>query len=383
MATSYDWEDRGQGGSHADDLYVSKLTIPVAGGGTADYFIRDEQSRAKIQDILNSISSGVVFIGKTNTPLTDGSTTATIMLKENGDYTKQVTLTAEDVGSLVTVDKTAYTPALPQDAEYVWDGAQWIEFGSSGELGAFAFVDTGDVTVSDLVDTTGTHTAAITTTPTAATYDDTKAPTVTLADGTVSGSVGTALTGTATYNEATGVSVTAPSGSETANYTPAGDVTVTAAASGTTGEIVTGVTTTGSATASNLTGAGTSVVPSYSFAVGASDETLTITPATAITAVRDTDFTPVTGIATGVEVTTGNLGFDGTGVVLDVATTPGNVDTSALALADGTVTGTVDDTDVTFTPQAGWIKYDKADASADVTVATTSKPFSVTPHTGA
>ena len=382
MATSYDWEDRGQGGSHADDLYVSKLTIPVAGGGTADYFIRDEQSRAKIQDILNSISSGVVFIGKTNTPLTDGSTTATITLKEGGTYSKQVTLTSDDVGSLVTVDKTAYTPALPQDAEYVWDGAQWIEFGSSGELGAFAFVDTGDVTVSDLVDTTGTHTAAISTTSTGATYDDTKAPTVALADGTVSGSVGTALTGTATYNEATGVSVDAPSGSTTANYTPAGDVTVTAA-SGAAGEVVTGVTVSGTATASNLTGTGASVVPSYSFTVGTSDETLTITPATAITAVQTSDLTAVTDIPTGVSVATGDLGFDGTGVVLDVTTTPGNVDTSALALADGTVTGTVDDTDVTFTPQAGWIKYDKADASAAVTITTTSKPFSVTPHTGA
>lgn len=381
MATSYDWEDRGQGGSHADDLYVSKLTIPVAGGGTADYFIRDEQSRAKIQDILNSISSGVVFIGKTNTPLTDGSSTATIMLKEGGTYSKQVTLTSDDVGSLVTVDKSAYTPALPQDAEYVWDGAQWIEFGSTGELGAFAFVDTGDVTVTDLVDTTGSSTAAITTTSTGATYDSTKAPTVALTSGTVSGSVGTALTGTATYTEATGVSAAAPSGSETANYTPAGDVTVTAA-TGTAGEVVTGVSVTATATASNLTGSGASVVPSYSFAVGASDETLTITPATAITAVQTSDLTAVTDIATGVSVSTGDLDFDGTGVVLDVTTTTGNVDTSALALASGTITAAVDDTGVTFTPQAGWIKYDKADASADVTVATTSKTFSVTPHTG-
>lgn len=381
MATSYDWEDRGQGGSHADDLYVSKLTIPVAGGGTADYFIRDEQSRAKIQDILNSISSGVVFIGKTNTPLTDGSSTATIMLKEGGTYSKQVTLTSDDVGSLVTVDKSAYTPALPQDAEYVWDGAQWIEFGSTGELGAFAFVDTGDVTVTDLVDTTGSSTAAITTTSTGATYDSTKAPTVALTSGTVSGSVGTALTGTATYTEATGVSAAAPSGSETANYTPAGDVTVTAA-TGTAGEVVTGVSVTATATASNLTGSGASVVPSYSFAVGASDETLTITPATAITAVQTSDLTAVTDIATGVSVSTGDLDFDGTGVVLDVTTTTGNVDTSALALASGTITAAVDNTAVTFTPQADWIKYDKADASATVTVATTSKSFSVTPHTG-
>lgn len=380
MATSYDWEDRGQGGAHADDLYVSKLTIPVAGGGTADYFIRDEQSRAKIQDILNSISSGVVFIGKTNTPLTDGSTTATITLKEGGTYSKQVTLTSDDVGSLVTVDKTAYTPALPQDAEYVWDGAQWIEFGSTGELGAFAFVDTGDVTVTDLVDTTG-HSATITSTSTAATYDSTKAPTVALADGTVSGSVGTSLTGTATYTKATGVSAAAPSGSTTANYTPDGGVTVTAA-SGATGDVVTGVSITSTTTASNLTGSGASVVPSYSFAVGASDETLTITPATAITAVQTSDLTAVTDIATGVSVSTGDLGFKGTGVVLDVTTTTGNVDTSALTLADGTITAAVDDTGVTFTPQAGWIKYDKADASADVTVATTSKTFSVTPHTG-
>lgn len=381
MATSYDWEDRGQGGSHADDLYVSKLTIPVAGGGTADYFIRDEQSRAKIQDILNSISSGVVFIGKTNTPLTDGSTTATIMLKEGGTYSKQVTLTSDDVGSLVTVDKTAYTPALPQDAEYVWDGAQWIEFGSSGELGAFAFVDTGDVTVTGLVDTTGSSTATITSTSTGATYDPTKAPTVALTSGTVSGSVGTALTGTATYTEATGVSAAAPTGSETANYTPAGDVTVTAA-SGAAGEVVTGVSITATDSASKLTGAGASVVPNYTFAVGASDETLTITPATAITAVQTSDLTPVNDIATGVSVSTGDLGFDGTGVVLDVTTTTGNVDTSALALASGTITAAVDNTDVTFTPQADWIKYDKADASATVTVATTSKPFSVTPHTG-
>lgn len=381
MATSYDWEDRGTGGSHADDLYVSKLTIPVAGGGTADYFIRDEQSRAKIQDILNSISSGVVFIGKTNTPLTDGSTTATITLKEGGTYSKQVTLTSDDVGSLVTVDKTAYTPALPQDAEYVWDGAQWIEFGSSGELGAFAFVDTGDVTVTDLVDTTGSSTAAITTTSTGATYDSTKAPTVALTSGTVSGSVGTALTGTATYSEVTGISAAAPSGTETANYTPAGDVTVTAA-TGTAGEVVTGVSVTATATASNLTGSGASVVPSYTFAVGSSDETLTITPATAITAVQTSDLTAVNDIATGVSVSTGDLDFDGTGVVLDVTTTTGNVDTSSLALASGTVTAAVDNTAVTFTPQADWIKYDKADASATVTVATTSKPFSVTPHTG-
>ena len=164
--------------------WLSKITLPSGD----EYLIRDDASRTKIQEILNDITGGVVYSGKSITPLVDQATTTTIKMT-NGST---ATVTANDAGTLVTVDKNAYgtfdlTTSQPadwttkwteyytksgdvyvpvtgdtaptwedntyyksngdgavQDKEFIWNGASWDEFGSVGALKTLAYMDPSD-----------------------------------------------------------------------------------------------------------------------------------------------------------------------------------------------------------------------------------------------
>lgn len=87
------------------------------------YLLKDAEARIKIDDIAQSISSGVHFVGRTTTQISDGDTSNVITI--NGkSYTAQP-------GDLVVYE----------DKEFVWGGDKWLEFGDLGSLGALAFKD--------------------------------------------------------------------------------------------------------------------------------------------------------------------------------------------------------------------------------------------------
>lgn len=87
---------------------ISQITLP---SGTT-YDIKDAQAR-----------SAKAWKGITTTALTDGSTTNPVTI--NG---KSVTVTSGDI--------VAYG-----DAEFIWNGSAWQEFGDLSDLGALAYKD--------------------------------------------------------------------------------------------------------------------------------------------------------------------------------------------------------------------------------------------------
>lgn len=91
---------------------ISKITLP---SGTT-YDIKDAVARS-------FITSGVKFIGKTSTAISDESTTNPITINGNS-----VTATS---GNLVVYGKK----------EFIFDGTKWLEFGDLGTLKALAFKD--------------------------------------------------------------------------------------------------------------------------------------------------------------------------------------------------------------------------------------------------
>lgn len=96
---------------------ISKITLP---SGTT-YDIKDAVARQDIEDVRESISSGVTFIGQTTTAITDQATTNPITIEG-----ESVTATKGDL--IVYGSK-----------EFIFSGAKWIEFGDMGSLGDLAF----------------------------------------------------------------------------------------------------------------------------------------------------------------------------------------------------------------------------------------------------
>jgi len=96
---------------------LGQITLP---SGTT-YNIKDSKAREDIEELKRIISGGIVFIGETITPLTDGSTTNPITI--NGQ-----SVTAKS-GNLV----------LYQNKEFLFDGTKWIEMGDLSLLGALAY----------------------------------------------------------------------------------------------------------------------------------------------------------------------------------------------------------------------------------------------------
>lgn len=164
-----------------------RITMPSG----SVYDITDEAAWQAIEE-LRSIVSGVMhYVGKTTTPLEDGSTTSPIII-DGEEYTPTN-------GDVVTYK--------PQDSEheleFVWAGSHWNEYGSSGALKALAFKDTATTTLDDYA-----YGATSTFTGTQETFDVTPSGTINVATAT-------------TTDKATTV---APAQSGDATYTPSGDI---------------------------------------------------------------------------------------------------------------------------------------------------------------
>ncbi len=226
---------------------IKQLKLP---NGTT-YDLRDSR-------VDSIISQGTRWVGVTTTAISDGSTTATIVI--DGDSH------AAEIG-----DITSYN-----NMEFIWNGTKWQEFGSTGSLKALAFKDSASGTVavpktysftgsSVSVSVSGTTTGSITPTKSAVTVSKASSGTATY---TPQGSnAASSVSGSCSVTPAGSISV----GTGTANYTPAGSV------SGTVGTPTISVKTAGSTTSVTPFGSAGSLpsctLPTYTVA----NEVLTIT----------------------------------------------------------------------------------------------------------
>lgn len=101
---------------------ISQITLPS--GSTYD--IKDATARALIGDL----SKFTKFLGVTTTAISDGSTTSTIVI-DGGPV-------VAETGNIVTYG----------NAEFIWNGSAWQEFGTMGALGALAYKDSASGTVA-------------------------------------------------------------------------------------------------------------------------------------------------------------------------------------------------------------------------------------------
>ena len=171
---------------------ISQITLPS--GST--YNIKDAAAREDIEELRNSISGGVRFVGETTTAISDGATTKPISV--NGSSYDQIK------GDIVVYN----------NFEYIWDDTKWIEFGNMGVFGQLAYKDSASGTYTpagyisrptftgDTLTSTGRH-----------------KPTGTISNQT--------FTGTQATIQMTGIpegTVAITQGVGDANYTPSGSV---------------------------------------------------------------------------------------------------------------------------------------------------------------
>lgn len=231
---------------------ISKITLP---SGTT-YDLKDAAAREDIAALQSAISGGVTFIGETTTALSDGATTATIVI--NGDN-----VTARQGNLVVSGNK-----------EFVFDGTKWIEMGDLSAFKALAYKDSASGNYTP----TGTVSKP-TFTGSSSTFTGTLTPdgSVTVSTKTTENKTATVSTtsGTATYTP--GGTVTQPtftgsSTTSTGKFTPAGSVSLT-----NTNKTATVSSTTGTAT---YTPAGTVEAPAIS--VKTAGSTTTVNSITAV-----------------------------------------------------------------------------------------------------
>lgn len=193
---------------------IKEVTLPS--GNT--YWLKDDEVRQWIGDGTTSgaekrisdaeaeiqkLSNATHWLGVTTTALTDGSTT------------NPITIGGESV--------TAVSGDIVQDSngnEYIFNGTAWQAFGSSvGTLKAFAYADTGEVTITPA----GTN-ASSAVTFSGGTTDDVLGENTTFTNSTSSVSFAAHTTATVLKSD---VTATVPKTSSTTKY-------LTASASGTT-----------------------------------------------------------------------------------------------------------------------------------------------------
>ena len=97
---------------------ISKIKLPS--GNVYDF--KDQTAR----DAIAALEGGSYFLGKTTTPLTDGATTNPIQIEGVTGTT-----TAKN-GNIVVYG----------NAEFIFNGTKWIEFGDLSNLGALAYKST-------------------------------------------------------------------------------------------------------------------------------------------------------------------------------------------------------------------------------------------------
>lgn len=190
---------------------ISKITLPSGGS----YDLKDAAARAKITTLESNLAGAIHFIGYTTTALADGSTATQINIK---DVAEAYTAKSGDV--------VIYKDGA-KELEFIFNGTNWNEFGSTGTLKALAFKDkaTGTATVSTADSGTLSNGAV----SASATYTPAGAVSVTLDQK----ATGASLT-KADYKPEGTINVTlkdaaadSPANIARANYTPAGTVSVT------------------------------------------------------------------------------------------------------------------------------------------------------------
>lgn len=111
---------------------ITKIKI-----GDAQYNIKDTEARQSIANLQLYATGGMHYIGETSTPIADGDTTSVLVPEKQNSLLKTTGFAGGDI--------VAYG-----ELEFIWNGASWHEFGSTGSLKALAFKNnaTGDITCS-------------------------------------------------------------------------------------------------------------------------------------------------------------------------------------------------------------------------------------------
>ena len=171
---------------------ISQITLP---SGNV-YDIKDADAREQIEELRQSISGGVRFVGPTTTEISDGSTVKPITV--NGSSYTQIK------GDIV----------IYNDFEYIWDDTKWIEFGNMGVFGTLAYQDSASGTYTPAGSISRPTFSGATLTSTGR-----HRPSGTIATQTFTGTQATLqMTGTPEG------SISISQGIGEANYTPAGSV---------------------------------------------------------------------------------------------------------------------------------------------------------------
>ena len=264
---------------------IKKVTLPS--GNTYDLV------DAGARELISALSGSTAFLGLTTTALTDGATTNPITVN----------------GSSVTA--TNGNIVVYESAEFIWDGAKWVEFGDLSSLGDLAYKDTASVSFSG-----GTTDKCL---GSDATFTTSVTPTTTNIKATASG---TAV------------------GASSTDKCLGSDATFTTSVTPTTSKLVT-------TSVPNVTAAGSASTWSFTMGTGTDSETLIISGANSTAPTLGTAITAATGslaangggasVATGITsaTTTTNSKDEVTAITgVSVTTQP------TIALATGATAGT-------------------------------------------
>lgn len=307
---------------------ISKITLPS--GNTYD--IKDAGAR----ELIAQLQGGQYFLGLTTTPITDGATTKPIVIdSENVNQEK---------GNIVVYGS----------AEFIWDGAKWVEFGDLSNLGALATKDT--VTLNK---GTGDNALGEATTFTAA------ASAVSFSGGTTDKVLGSDATFSTTVTPTTtNIKATASGAAVGANGTAAAitgfgehstETFVKSVTADTTKKLVTttvpNVTGNTDVSIPNVTSAGSASTWSFAMGSGTNSETLIIsgTNSTAPTLGTALSASKVT-LGTAKTVATGAATMAGTGAAVVTNVTIGDSASAITALGTPTTSNCLTGVKVTTQP---------------------------------
>ena len=212
---------------------IKKVTLPS--GNTYDLV------DAGARELISALSGSTAFLGLTTTALTDGATTNPITVN----------------GSSVTA--TTGNIVIYESAEFIWDGAKWVEFGDLSSLGDLAYKDTASVSFSG-----GTTDKCL---GSDATFTTSVTPTTTNIKATASGTV----VGASSTDKCLG-----------------SDATFTTSVTPTTSKLVT-------TSVPNVTAAGSASTWSFTMGTGTDSETLIISGANSTAPTLGTAITAATG----------------------------------------------------------------------------------------
>lgn len=264
---------------------INKIQLPSG----YDYFLEDTEAR----DAIAALEGKTYFLGKSLTALTDGATTNPI----NVDGKGSVTATNGNV--------VAYG-----NAEFVWDGAKWIEFGDLSTLGSLAYESSVSLNKGNGANALGENATFTTTvTPTTTNIAATASGATVGADGTdtfvksypgatsqlattsipnvsSAGSASTWSFAMGTGTDAKTLIISGANGSAPTLDSPITAATGSLVASGGGASVMTGLGTPTTATA--LTGVKMTAQPTVALATGATAGTGVISVATGITSAATT-----------------------------------------------------------------------------------------------